>query len=310
MNLTWHRTTWVFIAALALNCAAALGQDVTGSFERTLAIDGPVELDVATGSGSIVVRAGDAGRAQIVGRIVVRRVLRRGDEDAEELVRRFENAPPVELAGGRLRVGQIDDHEYYRNVSISYEIQVPVETRVSSRSGSGSQTVSGVRGPVEVSTGSGALTLTDLGGDVDARTGSGSIRADGIAGGFQAQTGSGSVSLVQTAPGDVVISTGSGGSDVKGIEGALRIRSGSGSITAEGTQQGPWDLEAGSGSVNIRLPPDAAFDLDAEGHSGEVYTDHPVAVQRRIARGRLSGQVRGGGPLLRVRTGSGGIRIQ
>ena len=193
MSLTWRRTAWVFIATLALDCSAALGQEVTGSFERTLAIDGPIQLDVATGSGSIVIRSGNAGRAQIVGRIVVRR---------------------------------------------------------------------------------------------------------------------GSVSLVQTAPGDVIISTGSGGSDVKGIEGALRIRSGSGSITAEGTQHGLWDLQADSGSINIRLPPDAAFDLDAEGHSGEVYTDHPVAVQRRIARGRLSGQVRGGGPLLRVRTGSGGIRIQ
>jgi DUF4097 and DUF4098 domain-containing protein YvlB len=161
-----------------------------------------------------------------------------------------------------------------------------------------------------VSTGSGGITLDEVGGAVAARTGSGSINAAGIGGAFEAHTGSGSVSLVQSAAGDVVISTGSGSADVSGVEGALRMRTGSGGLRVQGTQRGTWELQTGSGSIAVRLPQDAAFDLDAHAGSGGVYSDHPIAVQGRIAPDRLNGTVRGGGPLLQARTGSGGIRIE
>lgn len=280
--------------------------------EQTLSGNEPIELDVTTGSGSIAVHGAPAGRARIVGRITVWRwgSRRVSDEELQELAGRLEADPPIELTGSRLRVGYIDEPELQRNVSISYEIEVPIETRVRSQTGSGAQTVFGIMGPVQASAGSGAITLDDIRGDVEARAGSGSIRADGIAGSLEAQAGSGSIGFVQTGPGDATISTGSGSSEVRGLNGALRVRSGSGSITVEGTQTGPWELDAGSGSVRLRLPSDAAFELDAEACSGAIYTDHPVTVRSGVTRGRLSGAVRGGGPLLRVRTGSGSIRIE
>ena len=290
--------------------ANAIAQDITGSFERNLDVGDSIELEVATGSGAITVRNGRAGQVAIRGRIVARDEWFRDGDDAEEVVRRIEADPPIELNGTNLRVGYLEDRDSHGHVSISYEIEVPADTRVRSRSGSGSQTLAGVTGPVEARSGSGTLRLTNIGGAVDASAGSGSIRGEGIAGAFTAQTGSGSVTLEQSAPGDVVISTGSGSSRVSGVEGALRVRSGSGSVTVEGAQQGAWDLQAGSGSIAIRLPDEAAFELDAQAGSGGVYTDHPVAVQGQIQRNRLSGEVRGGGPLLRVRTGSGGIRIE
>jgi DUF4097 and DUF4098 domain-containing protein YvlB len=225
-------------------------------------------------------------------------------------VRRIEAEPPIELAGGSLRVGYLDTDEYRRYVSISYEIVVPADTTVRSRTGSGSQDLARVAGPVTVNTGSGAITLDDIRGGVEARTGSGSIRADGIAGSFNGSTGSGSVRVVQTANADTTVSTGSGSAELRGVNGALRVRTGSGSVTVDGTQTGEWDLETGSGSIRIRLPDDAAFELDAHTGSGEVYAGHPITVQGRIAKGNLRGAVRGGGPLLRARTGSGGIRIE
>jgi putative adhesin len=290
--------------------ATAVAQEITGSFERNLDVGDSVELDVATGSGAITVRNGNAGEVTIRGRIVAREEWFRQGDDVEELVRQIEAEPPIELNGTNLRVGYRDESDGKGHVSISYEIEVPTDTRVRSRSGSGSQTLSGVAGPVEARSGSGTLRLTNISGDVEASAGSGSIRGDGIAGAFTAETGSGSVTLEQSAPGDVVISTGSGSSHVSGVEGALRVRSGSGSVSVEGEQRGPWDLQAGSGSIEIRLPSSAAFELDAQAGSGVVDTDHPVAVQGQVQRNRLSGEVRGGGPLLRVRTGSGGIRIE
>src|SRR5439155_747707 len=46
------RNTCLVLAALAaLSCRATFGADAEGSFERTLNVTGPVELDVHTGSG-------------------------------------------------------------------------------------------------------------------------------------------------------------------------------------------------------------------------------------------------------------------
>jgi DUF4097 and DUF4098 domain-containing protein YvlB len=281
-------------------------------FDRTLNVSGPVDLDVATGSGRIEVRQGTAGRVQIHGVIRVGTDWwRRSEREAEDLVRQLESDPPIEQTGNMIRIGRMRSRDF-DNVSISYQIDVPAQTALRSQSGSGSLNVTGLQGTVVTSTGSGSITLTDLRGNVRANTGSGTIRADGIAGGFNATTGSGGVTLSQNASGDVDISTGSGTVRASGIRGGLRIHTGSGGITAEGEQAGRWDLEASSGSITIRLPENAGFDLNAHSGSGGVHVDHPFTLQGRIDKRRndVSGRVRGGGHVLDVRTGSGSIRIQ
>ena len=309
MKLLSNYRSLLVLAALLVCAPNALAAQAKGKFEQTISIDGPIQLDVATSSGSITIRAGQADRVEVTGHIVVKRKFGRSTEDAEEMVRQLEAEPPVEFSGGLLQIGHIKDRKFKRNVVVSYEIVVPAEIEVTSHTGSGSQEISGVRGPVNVRTGSGALTLNDIGGNVDAHTGSGRIRAEGIAGAFEGYTGSGSIRLVQVAPGDVVVHTGSGASDLSGIDGALDAHAGSGSITVEGRQVGPWKLKTGSGSVKIRLPEDAAMDIDAETNSGDIYTGHPITLQGRISEDHLSGKIRGGGALLLVRTGSGDIRI-
>ena len=137
-----------------------------------------------------------------------------------------------------------------------------------------------------------------------------SFRAKQVAGGFWGKTGSGSIYLLQTAPGDVTVSTGSGSTELVGVDGALTASTGSGTIKVDGHQQGDWRLSTGSGSITVRLPDDAAFELDAESRSGGITVDHPLMVQRKISKPHIRGDVRGGGPLLEVDTGSGSIRVE
>ena len=74
-----------------------------------------------------------------------------------------------------------------------------------------------------------------------------------------------------------------------------------------------WELHTGSGNVHVRLPANAAFDADISSSSGSVEVGEPIemTVQGRIGDSRKSvrGKVHGGGPVLRVRTGSGDIHI-
>jgi len=311
MNPTLISRATLLFGALLFGFWSADVQAAKGSFHETYDIDKPFLLDVTTGSGNIEIRAGDAGELTVIGHIKVGTGwFGRGTEKAKVLVQELEASPPVEISDGLVRVGHIKERKFRRNVTISYEIVVPASTEVKSHTGSGSQSVSGVSGPVEIGSGSGRLTVTGIGGPVEASTGSGSIVADEIAGAFEAHTGSGRIRLTQVAPGDVEVTAGSGSSELHGIVGALRVRSGSGRIDVDGQQTGPWDLDTGSGSIHVALPADAAFTLDAESNSGGIVVDHPVTVQGKVSRKRLKGEVRGGGELLRIETGSGQIRVE
>lgn len=305
-NSTWMILAVALIASLWFSEAHA----AKGSFEQTLGVDEPILLDVKTGSGSITVETGPAGRVGIVGHIKVGTGLfRRSSAGAQELVDEITANPPIELIDGRLRVGYLKGRAFKGNVSISFEITVPADTRVKAGTGSGSMTVDGVAEIIKARSGSGRVKLNNIGGDAVASTGSGSIRAEGIAGTFDGDTGSGRIYLAQSAPGDVKVSTGSGGIELHNIDGALHARAGSGRVRVDGIQNGTWDIDTGSGSVNIDLPDEAAFQLDAESSSGSIVVDHPVTVQGKISRRHLQGEVRGGGDLLKIDTGSGGITV-
>lgn len=313
----------VFAAALV---AAPARAAVEGKFDRTLKVTGGVDLDVQTGAGSITVRSGQSGSVEVHGTI-------KGQNDwlgadAEEAVRRLESNPPIEQSGNTIRIGHIETRELFRHIAISYEIVAPSETRLRSRTGSGSQTVEGIKGPVDASTGSGGLTITNIGdevrastgsgsihadgvkGRVHANTGSGSIRATGVAGAVVASTGSGSVRLEQTAPGGAEVKTGSGQIEVSGVRGPLKVRTGSGRVRAEGEPSDNWDVDVASGSVSLRVPQQAAFDFRAHTASGRISIDHPMTVQGVIGRREVQGKVRGGGPVVSVRTASGNIAVE
>ncbi len=326
-RLRWPNLTFSLLAALAV--FPTHGSCAEGSFDRTLKVTGAVELEVTTGSGGINVRAGEAASVRVHGTIRASEGWLINSGEAEKKVRALETNPPIEQSGNFIRIGRIEDPELRRNVSLSLEIVTPAETRLKAHTGSGSQTISGISGPVNAGTGSGGVKITSIGsevrvetgsgniqlesikGEVRARTGSGYIRGAGIAGAITAGTGSGDVKLQQTAAGSARVDTGSGNVELEGLRGSLVARTGSGTITAEGAPEGGWSLSTGSGSVIVRLPANAAFDLDAHTSSGHVSADNlPITLQGTIRRGQLRGKVRGGGPRIELETGSGNIRIE
>jgi DUF4097 and DUF4098 domain-containing protein YvlB len=327
------RLRWILagLAALTLPVILAISayaHTVEGSFTRSLKVTGTVDLTVTTGSGNIDVRTGDATSVRVRGIIRAHDNWQISTEEAERKVRALEANPPIEQNGNIIRIGHIEDPALRRNVSISYELVVPVETRITSDTGSGDQSLVGVRGPAKAQTGSGNVKVsrvTDVvraqtgSGDivldaikavVYAETGSGNIQAGGIEGGFVASTGSGDVKLGQTASGPVNIETGSGNIEAGGVQGALHAHTGSGDITVDGKTLGDWKLDTGSGNITLRLPAQAAFDLYAHTGSGDITMAREITVQGKIGRHELRGKVGGGGVLVDLGTGSGDIHIE
>ncbi|HZR30429.1 MAG TPA: DUF4097 family beta strand repeat-containing protein [Terriglobales bacterium] len=294
-----------------------------GSFERTLQVSGPVEMEVTTGSGDIEVHTGPANSVQISGRIKSNNWF----SNQEEKIRKIEAHPPIEQSGNTIRIGHLSDPELRHGISISYRVTVPVATRLTSHTGSGDLRLEGIHGPADLHSGSGNVTARNIGSEVQANTGSGDVqlenvkggvhaeagsgdvKASGIGGAFDGRSGSGNIRLEQTAPGDVHVETGSGNVELRGVHGSLNARTGSGDMEVDGVPTGEWRLHAGSGNITVRVPSEAAFDVDAESNSGTISLNHPVTVQGRIERRQVHGKVRGGGSLLEARTGSGDIEI-
>ncbi len=299
------------LVVLALTIATPAFAESQGQFDRTLKVTAAPDVEVSTGSGDIVVRSGDASTVRVIGRIRASNMSGWfGGGDVSAKIKRIESNPPIEQTGNMIRIGRIEDPELRRNISISYEITVPAATNLRANTGSGNTQVSGLTSPTKVNTGSGDVTLSNLSGETRANTGSGNINAENIKAVFHGETGSGDIHVRGTGTGDVFVSTGSGNISVDDMKGTLRARTGSGDVTVAGVATSSWDVQTGSGNVNLRLPSNAAFELNAETSSGSIDVNREITMSGQLNKHHIRGKVNGGGTLLSLRTGSGDIEIK
>ena len=267
-------------AVLALAALPALASEAT--FDRTLNVNGRVDLTVIAGAGNIHITAGSGNEIVIHGR--VKSNWGGNDEQVQEIA----SHPPIEQTGNIVHIGE--EHMMLHNISIDYEIEAPADAYLKANSGSGDIVDNGV--------GDGAR----LG------SGSGNIHASGLRNGFNVNTGSGDIVAEGVGSGDVRAHTGSGSITLSGLNGGLVAGTGSGDIKATGSPAGDWKLTTGSGNIEI-WPGSAGFNLDAHTGSGEVHSDLEMTMQGSFDHHHVQGRVNGGGPQVYAQTGSGDVRI-
>jgi DUF4097 and DUF4098 domain-containing protein YvlB len=307
-RLTLQAMLVVILTSLFVSSAASASSTPQGTFDRTLQVSGPVDLEVLTHSGDVTVRAGSSSTVEIHGKIFVGDRWLRGGREGD--VQAIQQNPPIRQEGNNIRIDYVNAHD----ISVDYEITVPADTTVRTHSGSGDQIIEGTHGNAEIQTGSGDVKLANLTGEIRLQTGSGNVRAHEVSGALRGGAGSGDIEVEETGSGDIELHTGSGNITVRGIQGGFHGETGSGDVTAEGTQSGTWEIHTGSGNVRVTLPGNSAFDADISTSSGSIDVNSPIetVVQGRVDKEQrhVQGKVRGGGPLLSVRTGSGDIHIQ
>ncbi len=276
-----------FYAAISVCMALAVvaavpAQASEATFERDLTLNGRLDLSVATGSGYIHLTSGPAGHVHIFARV------KSGWGASDDMVQQVASHPPIQQTGNIVRIG--GDHRNLGNISIDYEIQAPPDAYLDAGSGSGNVSDDGV------------------GANAKLHTGSGSIHAAGLQGGFAVGTGSGNIYAEQIGSGDVKASTGSGSIELKNLHGGLQAGTGSGSIKVDGMPAAPWHLHTGSGTVELWTN-NAGLILDASTGSGGIHSDRDIVSHGTMDRHHVKGAIGGGGPEVRVETGSGSIRV-
>lgn len=166
---------------------------------------------------------------------------------------------------------------------------------------------------VDLSTQGGSIKVGDLDGTVRAHTAGGSLRFGNITGTVWGRTSGGSIKVASCSGGADVQSSG-GSIRLESVGGNVNAKTSGGTIRATMTTQ-PQDacsLRTSGGGITLTLIPDIAVDVEAETSGGRVSTDFAVesAIQGKVPRNRLKGSINGGGPLLKLRTSGGSIRLQ
>jgi hypothetical protein len=321
--------TLAFVLTLAALAALPLNAATTGHFEKTLSVNGTVELEVTSGSGNITVHQGSAGSVYVSAKIHANSgSWLFGGGNVDERIHKIEQNPPITQNGNSIRVGRIEDRDLTKNISIDYDVTVPSQTKLTSTSGSGDLSISGLQLPLtaktgsgnvsverisadsRVSSGSGDLTINSVKGTLSAETGSGNIRVGDLTGDAFVNTGSGDVQVRQSGGGSVKAQTGSGNIKLQGVKGGLRADAGSGNIQADGEPTSDWRLSSGSGNITLRVPQQASFNIDARTSSGTLRVNHPYTTQGTVAKNHIQGKVGNGGVLMEVHTGSGDIEVE
>lgn len=213
---------------------------------------------------------------------------------------------------------------------LSYQISVPANAQADIHTASGEIDVEGLSGAVSLGTTSGDVRGEDLSGGLTVGTSSGEVRLQDVSGKLYATTISGDVRLEDGKIAGATVKTTSGQVELDGVAGALDLGTVSGDITVQdardsqlavSTTSGDFEYTGAlargstnevssiSGDVQLRLPGDSDFRLDASTVSGDLHSEFDLS-GGETGRRTLTGVTGDGSATLNVNTTSGGISIK
>ncbi|HEX2643048.1 MAG TPA: DUF4097 family beta strand repeat-containing protein [Thermoanaerobaculia bacterium] len=276
------------LAALALTgfvvagmaTAPATAATLTQRYEKTFPFQAGALLELDNTNGGVTVEPWNRNEVQIVAE---KKVKAPSDEKARELMDKLQIATAP--SGGGLRV----ETRFPKNgnglfdwmsgngtsINVNYTIRVPRQARLDLETTNGGLNVKGTRGAAALESTNGQVAVQDVEGNLKLETTNGGIHAVDIAGAVEASTTNG------------------------GIEVSLR----------DLPDNSKLDFSTTNGGVTVRLPRDVRLTLDAETTNGRISNDFELD-SKRSGKHHLSGDINGGGGLLKVSTTNGSVTIE
>ena len=239
--------------------------------------EGVTSIRVELVDGDVTFQAGAAGEIQFSGA-----VLKAADSAAQlaalepvegSLAQHGVEAGVFVLRGPRVPDGSVPDEN---RIALKIVVQVPADIPMDVEARAGNLAAIDLRASVALQVEHGLLHLKNVHGDGLLRTGTGDIVVDEHRGGLDAETRSGKVFAW-----------------VKELE-TEDVR-----------------LVTGDGPIQVRLPAEASFHLDAQVEMGKAANEYGVPVLRMGEQGaEMGGQVGEGGPSVVLRTPKGHISLR
>ncbi len=253
------------------------------------------------GPGKVVLKAcqSDINVESGVGNIelvsVAGKVIAKTGGPGKVMLRECQSDVNVESGVGNIELGSITGEVIAKTGGPGKVVLKECQSDVNVKSGVGNIELVSVAGKVIAKTGGpGKIVLKACQSDINVESGVGNIELGSITGEVIAKTG---------GPGKVVL---------KACQSGVDAESGIGNIHAEIPTQlmHPWTLRtSGPGKIEVVLDSKTAVNIDAETR-GSISSDMPIQVQGLLTEDKLKGALNGGGPLLKLRTSLGEIRLK
>lgn len=303
-----------FLLCAALVAALPAHATIQKDVERTFSVSAAGTLRLETSGGPITVKPGADNTVKITAR---QRIHADDEEEAQELLKNLElkiEQSGNDVAASAKYTGSRKGFRGFRNwppVQVEFIATVPASFAAELNTSGGGVTVGDLNGKVHVRTSGGGINLGKLGGPVDARTSGGGITLDEARGQVRLDTSGGPIRVGRVA-GPADLSTSGGGIHIETVAEKLRAHTSGGPIHAGivGPLKADCDLSTSGGGIDVKVDKSAAFHLDAATSGGGVHAKGlTITLSEGNGRSRLSGDVNGGGPELKLRTSGGGIHI-
>jgi TonB family protein len=231
----------------------------------------------------------------------------------------------LETKGGHIKVADVSG-DLYAYTAGGHIAAQNVAGSAFLHTGGGHIRAGRIVGRADLETGGGNITVGEARGGVSARTAGGQIDLGEALGPVRAQTGGGGIRVVRIA-GPMDLETRDGSICLTRVAGPVRATTRSGTITAWINPDAPERevkrldlsgasaLESGNGDIVVYLPRNLAATIEAvveNGAEDRIQADPGLPLKFIFAgeRARAEAALNGGGQALRIKTGSGAIRLQ
>jgi DUF4097 and DUF4098 domain-containing protein YvlB len=209
-----------------------------------------------------------------------------------------------------------------RGHRIRFIITVPEQYDLKLDTSGGSISIRDVTGSIDAETSGGSLSFRSVSGDVNGRTSGGSVSATLIDGEVDLHTSGGSINVtdvtshltartsggtikVEHVEGDATLHTSGGSISLREIKGRVEASTSGGTVRSVISEPPGGDiyLSTSGGSIKVSLASGIGMSVRARGN--RIYSDYPVNGLTK-AKGRLVGDIHGGGPILSLKSSGGG----
>ncbi|MBW2245238.1 MAG: DUF4097 family beta strand repeat protein, partial [Deltaproteobacteria bacterium] len=145
---------------------------------------------------------------------------------------------------------------------VHIHVRVPSRFSLDLKTGGGRIDIEDIHGEVRAHTSGGKIGLERITGNVEIETSGGRIQAQEIDGDLNARTSGGRIHISEVT-GDVDVHTSGGPIRIREASGEVNAKTSGGPIEVRFNGQPEGKLETSGGSIEVEVPVDRGFDLDA-----------------------------------------------
>jgi hypothetical protein len=301
--------TCVLFAAVCTTASAKIDRVVEKSFQ----VQPGVRLVASTSGGEIkVIESKD-----LAVRVVAKEHIRASDDaEADAILKNLDLR--IEQVGNEVRAtstynGQWGFHlSPWPPVEVDFLVYVPSSASVDVKTSGGDLLVGNIEGSVRAKTSGGEIKLGRIGSEIDASTSGGDVQLDEGRAATRLSTSGGTISVGRVA-GPANLRTSGGDIRIDSVGDTVDAETSGGSVRAvfDGPLKGNCSLSTSGGEVKATVGSSVGLHLEARTSGGDA---NASGLTIRIDQGgpgksTLTGDVNGGGPVLRLRSSGGDIDV-